>query len=91
VTDGLSQTLLFAETRDEVGPWLRGGVSTTRGLVNSSTAIPLIGGQFGGYFPEVAHFALCDGSVRPFTSRTTPQVLFAMATIAGKEGEMPVE
>ncbi|MCI0700410.1 MAG: DUF1559 domain-containing protein [Planctomycetia bacterium] len=86
ITDGLSQTLLFGETRT-VGPWLRGGPSTVRGLNDSPTAPALIGtdGQFGGYFPFGAHFALCDGSVRVFTPQTTPNVLLGLATIAGKE------
>ena len=45
------------------------------------------GGQFGGFFPGGANFALCDGSVRVFTPRTTPGVLLRMATIAGGENE----
>ena len=45
------------------------------------------GGQFGGYFPNGANFALCDGSVRMFTPQTTPAVLFKLATIAGGENE----
>lgn len=85
ITDGLSQTLLFAETRQEVGPWLRGGFATTRGLNDAPDAPPLVGGQFGGYFPNGANFAMCDGSVRTFSPRTTPKVLFDLATIAGKE------
>lgn len=86
ITDGISQTLLFAETRNEVGPWLRGGPSTVRGLDDASGALPLIGtgGQFGGYFPATANFAMCDGSVRTFTSAVEPKVLFGLSTIAGK-------
>lgn len=90
VTDGLSQSLLFGETRHEVGPWLRGGVATVRGLDDAPGALPLIaeqgGGQFGGYFPALgANFALCDGGVRTFSPRTTPKVLLAFATTAGKD------
>lgn len=84
ITDGLSQTMLFAETRANVGPWLRGGPSTVRGLDDAPGAPPLIGGQFGGYFPTGGHFAFCDGSVRTFSPRTSPQVLLGFATIAGK-------
>jgi hypothetical protein len=88
VTDGLGQTLLFGETRHEVGPWLRGGVSTVRGLDDAPGAPPLVGeqgvGQFGGYFPGGANFALCDGGVRTFSPRTTPAVLLGFATVAGK-------
>jgi hypothetical protein len=93
IADGLSQTLLLAETNDNPGPWLEGGPSTSRGLDDSMEAKPLIGtgGQFGGFFPNGAHFALCDGSVRLFTPQTTPAILFNMATIAGGEKEMMLE
>jgi prepilin-type processing-associated H-X9-DG protein len=92
IDDGLSQTLLMGETADNPGPWLRGGPSTTRGLNDAPEAKPLLGtgGQFGGYFPNGANFALCDGSVRLFTPKTTPGVLRAMATIAGSEKELIV-
>jgi prepilin-type processing-associated H-X9-DG protein len=84
ISDGLSQTLLFGETRHNVGPWLRGGPDTVRGLDGADGAPPLIGTQFGGYFPAGANFAFCDGSVRTFSPRTTPKVLLGFATIAGK-------
>ncbi len=84
ITDGLSQTLLFAETRNDVGPWLRGGPATVRGLNDAPDAPPLIGGQFGGYFSVGANVAMCDGGVRTFTTATSPQVLLGLATIAGK-------
>ena len=90
ITDGLSQTLLMGETADSPGPWLRGGVSTVRGFDDAPGARPLIGGggQFGGFFPGGANFALCDGSVRMFTPQTTPGVLLGMATIAGGANEI---
>jgi prepilin-type processing-associated H-X9-DG protein len=87
ITDGISQSLLFAETRNEVGPWLRGGPSTVRGLNDAPGAPPLVGGQFGGYFPQGGNFAFCDGSARVFTPQTSPQVLLSFATIAGKEAD----
>lgn len=85
ITDGLSQTLLLGETAHEPGPWLRGGPSTTRGFEDAPRALPLTGpgGQFGGFFPNATNFALCDGSVRTFTPRTSPDVLLQMATVAG--------
>jgi hypothetical protein len=85
ITDGLSQTLLFGETRADVGPWLRGGPATVRCLLDGPDAPPLVGGQFGGYFAAGANFALCDGGVRTFSSQTTPEVLLAFSTIAGKK------
>jgi len=87
VGDGLSQTLLLAETANDIGPWLRGGTSTVRGVDDGKDAKPLIGpsGQFGGYFLNGGNFALCDGSVRVMTSRITPDIFFRMATIDGGE------
>jgi prepilin-type processing-associated H-X9-DG protein len=89
ITDGLSQTLLMSEAAADPGPWLRGGFSTVRGLDDAAGARPLIGfgGQFGGFFPNGANMALCDGSVRTFTPQTTPALLFKLATIAGGEKE----
>ncbi|MDB5313429.1 MAG: hypothetical protein JWO38_7631 [Gemmataceae bacterium] len=85
--DGLSQTLMIGERSGDLGPWLRGGPSTVRGLDDSPTAKPLVGpgGQFGGCHPNGANWAFADGSARFFTDRVDPKVLFSMATIAGKE------
>lgn len=85
IADGLSQSLLFGETRAALGPWLRGGPGTVRGFDPADGAPALVGAQFGGYFPTGANFAFCDGSVRTFSPRTTPKVLLNFATIAGKE------
>ncbi|WP_439621559.1 DUF1559 family PulG-like putative transporter [Gemmata sp.] len=87
ITDGLSQTLLIGESANEPGPWLRGGPSTAREFDDAPGAPPLTGpgGQFGGFFPNATNFALCDGSVRTFTPRTSPEVLLQLATIAGGE------
>jgi len=83
IGDGLSQTLLLGETSNDLGPWLRGGPSTARGIDDGNGAKPLIGegGQFGGYFPQGANFAMCDGSVRLITPRVSRDVLLRLATI----------
>ena len=83
IGDGLSQTLLVGETANDLGPWLRGGPSTVRGVDDAKDAKPFIGtgGQFGGYFPNGANFAMCDGSVRILTPRISPDVLLRLATI----------
>jgi len=83
--DGLSQTLLFGETGDDPGPWLRGGRATVRGLDDAPGAKPYIGpgGQFGGNHPEGANFAYSDGAVRLLTPRVDADVLKAQFTIAG--------
>jgi prepilin-type processing-associated H-X9-DG protein len=90
IADGLSQTLLIGETNNDPGPWLQGGPSTARGFDDAANAKPLIGfgGQFGGFFPNGANFAMCDGSVRLITPRVTPSILLNLATIAGGQGEL---
>lgn len=87
VTDGLSQTLLLGERSGDLGPWLRGGPATVRALDDGPAAPKLIGpgGQFGGNHATGANWGFADGSVRFFTDRTDPRVLFGLATIAGRE------
>ena len=87
--DGLSTTLLFGETRRDLGPWIRGGPSTVRMLDVTPGSAPLIGGQFGGNYPGLAGFALADGSARFFADRVNPLILQSMFTIAGR-GEDPL-
>jgi len=93
ITDGLSQTLLIGETAHQPGPWLRGGPSTARGLDDTAGARPFIGtgGQFGGFFPEGCHFAMCDGSVRFLTPQISPSLMKRLVTIAGAEAEIVPE
>jgi hypothetical protein len=84
--DGRSQTLVLGE-RAELGPWLRGGPSTVRGLDDGPGAPPVLGpgGQFGGNHVNGSYWAFADWSVRFFTDRTDPKVLYGLATIAGGE------
>jgi prepilin-type processing-associated H-X9-DG protein len=79
--DGLSNTLLFAETADP-GRWLHGGPDTVRGLLPDRSYLGA-GSQFGGSHAGGANFALADGGVRFLTDRIDPGVLRTMATIAG--------
>lgn len=85
ISNGLSQTLMSGERSADLGPWLRGGPSTVRGLDVAAGAAPLLGpgGQFGGNHPTVSNWGMADGAVRTFTPRVDPKVLHAMATIAG--------
>ena len=87
--DGLGSTLLFAETRRDLGPWIRGGSSTVRMLDVSEGAPAFVGGQFGGNYAGVAGFGLADGGARFFTERQHPNVIRSMMTIDGK-GEDPL-
>ena len=82
ITDGTSQTLLFAETV-AAGPWLRGGPGTVRTFDPTAAVAVGPGGAVGGCFPNVAHVTLADGGGRTFTTQTNPKVLYAMSTIAG--------
>jgi hypothetical protein len=85
ITDGKSTSLLFGETATDLGPWLRGGPGTLRGVDDSPGAKPILGpaGQFGGVHPGVTAFSFADGSARVFRDDTDPRVLAALATIAG--------
>ena len=87
--DGLASTLLFAETRRDLGPWIRGGTSTVRMLDVSEGAPPYVGGQFGGNYAGIAGFGLADGGARFFTEHQHPNVIRSMMTIDGT-GEDPL-
>ncbi len=93
--DGISNTLLIIETANEPGHWAYGGTATVRAF--ESDAAPYIGPDrpFGGFhnggmvlFGQRTHTcvaAMADTSVRSFTNATAPEVLEALATVAGKE------
>lgn len=87
--DGLSTTYLFAETAADLGPWIRGGFSTVRGLDTRDGAKPPLGrgGQFGGNYPGVVGFGRADGSAGFVTDRMSVAVLKAHLTIAGGKVE----
>ena len=91
IRDGLSQSLLFGERSTDLGPWLRGGPATVRGITDDAT--PFIGrdAQFGGNHPDSSNWAVADGSIRIFTPRVNRKVILAMATIAGDEAETTPE
>jgi hypothetical protein len=86
ITDGLSNTLMAAETASANGPWAAGGEATVRGLDLNGPAYLGPGGQFGSCHPTVVSFmAFADGSVRSFATTLKPQVFEALATIAGRD------
>ncbi|MBX9584417.1 MAG: DUF1559 domain-containing protein [Gemmataceae bacterium] len=89
IADGLSQSLLLGERSGDLGPWLRGGPATVRGLDDARGALPLVaaGGQFGGNHPFGSNWAFADGSARFVTDRVDPKVLYGLATIAGAEAD----
>jgi hypothetical protein len=83
--DGLSHTALFAETATDLGPWIRGGSATVRGLDVADGAKPFLGtgGQFGGNYDGLAGFGFADGSARFIRTDADPAVLKAHFTLAG--------
>lgn len=89
ITDGLSQSLMLGERSGDLGPWLRGGAATARGLDDRPDAPPLfgLGAQFGGNHATGANWCYADGAVRFHTSRIDPRVLYGLATIAGWEAD----
>jgi hypothetical protein len=99
VKDGLANTILLIETGTDLGPWLRGGPSTVRPLELAGGPVTGEGLAFGGtHFrntlpfraprPVAFHVLLGDASVREFRDTVAPELLAALATVAGGE-ELP--
>ncbi|VTT96938.1 Uncharacterized protein OS=Planctomyces brasiliensis (strain ATCC 49424 / DSM 5305 / JCM 21570 / NBRC 103401 / IFAM 1448) GN=Plabr_4569 PE=4 SV=1: SBP_bac_10 [Gemmataceae bacterium] len=99
IKDGLSNTALILEAGYEVGPWLRGGRSTVRGLDPDAGPLTGPGAAFSGthirdrsFFrgrtSDGFHVLTADGSVRNVQDDIRPEVLTALATVAGGE-ELP--
>ena len=97
--DGLANTIMLIETGHEVGPWLRGGPSTVRGIEPTGGQLTGDGLPFGGtHFrqawifasprPVAFHILLADSSVREAKNAIDPAILAALATVAGGE-EIP--
>lgn len=84
ITDGTSNTIALMETRANLGPWARGGISTLRGFDPDDVPFNGAGRPFGGHDVGI-HVALADGSVRFLRSSIEPTTLAAAITIAGGE------
>ena len=82
ITDGTAQTMLFAETVRELGPWFAGGPPTVRGF--DPAAMPLVGtqGQFGGLHSTLTT-AMADASIRQLDPAISVELFSALTTIAG--------
>jgi prepilin-type processing-associated H-X9-DG protein len=79
IKDGTATTMMVIETTWKNGPWTAGGYPTVRGLDPSGGPYLGAGGQFG------SNVLFADGSVRVLTDSIRPEVLEALATIAGGE------
>ncbi|MBP3959385.1 DUF1559 domain-containing protein [Gemmata sp. G18] len=98
ITDGTANTLLLIETTHELGPWIRGGPATVRGLDTGSEPPTGADRPFGGTHLRHAwtyqkradgfNVGFADASVRYITNDINLDVLRALATIAGGE-EVP--
>jgi len=80
ITDGLSNTLLMGEIRDNSPPWGQpgNGRDLTLGINKSPQG-------FGGYRNDGASFMLADGAVRFLGEKIDLKLLEALATPAGGE------
>ena len=83
VKDGLSQTISVTETNINLGPWMRGGPSTVRGLDPQVPSYLGVGSPFGGTHATGANCGYVDGSVRFVVNDVAREVLRAQLTIAG--------
>lgn len=85
VKDGLSNTLMLAETGVANGPWTAGGGATVRGLDPDRRPYIGRGRPFGGLHRGGVNVALADGSVRFLSESIDPRVFEALATVSGAE------
>lgn len=83
VTDGISNTVVVAESNGLSGPWGQGGPAT----VVPFTQQPYINGPdgVGGPFRGGCHFLMGDGAVRFVSENIDPSVVEKLATIQGGE------
>ncbi len=85
IAGGISFTFLVIETAQETGPWLAGGRPTVRGVPTDAEHYCGRGRPFGGLHFRVTNVLWVDGSVRPLSDATPPEVFRAHATIRREE------
>jgi Protein of unknown function (DUF1559) len=85
IKDGVSHTMMVAETGRVIGSWLQGGPATVRGLDEARKPYLGYGRQFGGLHSNSVCIAMADGSVRWLSGSVEPKVFEALSTIAGGE------
>jgi prepilin-type processing-associated H-X9-DG protein len=91
IKDGLSQTAQIVETNSDLGPWLRGGPSTLRGLDVGGAPYLGAGRQFGGCHPGGCYVSMADGSVQFIKDTIDAGVFRAMLTRAGGPVELNLD
>ena len=85
ITDGVSRSMMLAETALDNGCWAAGGPATVRGL--DTNRQPYLGEakQFGGTHPGETVTGFADGSVHVLSDSMSHEVLEALVTMAGGE------
>jgi hypothetical protein len=85
VKDGTSHTLMVLESTRDTDSWTRGGFTTVRGVIPEDK--PYVGSSrpFGGTHVAGSNALMMDGSVWTLSDRISPEVVEALATIAGGE------
>jgi prepilin-type N-terminal cleavage/methylation domain-containing protein/prepilin-type processing-associated H-X9-DG protein len=89
LSDGTANTIAFGERKDGLG-WAVGGFGGSEFDVWTSPTYTDPNPNFlyvytGSFHPSTAHFAMCDGSVRPLKSSTAKTIWYALTTRDGKE------
>lgn len=90
IKDGMANTIAVMETNWNIGPWTAGGFATVRPFDPAKTPYLGVGRPFGSDHRGVTSACFADGSVHSFTKAIQPEVLEALATIAGGEKIEPL-
>jgi hypothetical protein len=90
IKDGTANTIAVMETNSNIGPWTAGGFPTARPLDPAMTPYLGVGRPFGSGHRACTQAVFADGSVHALTKSIQPEVLEALATIAGGEKTEPL-
>ena len=100
IKDGLSNTMMILESAHDNGSWAQGGPSTVRSLDPDERPYLGVGRPFGGtHLTESTMFnsgqsfgcnmVMADASIRFIVENIRPELLEALATVAGGESLEP--
>ncbi len=90
IKDGLASTIAVMETNSNPGPWTAGGFPTVRPLDPATVPYLGVGRPFGSGHRGCTQAVFADGSVHALTKSISPEMLEALATIAGGEKVEPL-